>query len=166
MQPWIPCASRLACRTMRQGGRADELARRRMTIDIEYNTPAKPRTRSRQTALSQHPPKLSFEEKDAVSALGQFLMTRLLSVTNEASRPRRHYRQGSAGTLISCVQPCRGAQDGSDGSVLRGGRQLGCPARSQVVPVGPVGTQVVPVTRAPRSRGRRRRVSKAPHLKV
>ena len=73
---------------MKRGSRADELARGSIAIEIEYNKPAKPRDCPRTTALSQHPPKLSFEEKDAVSALGQFLMTRLLSVTNEASRPR------------------------------------------------------------------------------
>ena len=72
---------------MKQGSRADELARGSIAIEIEYNKPAKPRDRPRTTALSQHPPKLSFEEKDAVSALGQLSMTRPLSATNETSRP-------------------------------------------------------------------------------
>jgi len=62
---------------------------------------AKPDTRPRTTTLLQHPPHLSFEEKDAVSALGQLSMTRPLSATNKASRPQQHHRRGSVGTLIS-----------------------------------------------------------------
>ena len=77
---------------MKQGSRADELARGSIAIEIEYNKPAKPRDRPRTTTLSQHPPNLSFEEKDDVSALGQFLVTRLVSATKAASRPRWYHR--------------------------------------------------------------------------
>ena len=115
-QPCIPCASRLACRLMRQDGRKHELARSWIDVGIEDNTPATPHTRPRTTALSHHPPNLSFEEKDAVSALGQLSMIRPLSATIKASRPRRHHRRGSAGTLISCVQPCLGALEAPTGA--------------------------------------------------
>ena len=55
-QPCIPCASQLACRLMRHGGRAHELARCRMLIWFECNSPATPRVRRRTTAYLQHPP--------------------------------------------------------------------------------------------------------------
>ena len=114
---------------MMQGGRAHELARSRVIIGIEQNSPAKPRAVFRPGILSEHPPNLSFEEKDAASALGQFSMTRPLSATNKASGPQRHHRRGSAGTLFSCVRPCLCALDGSDGRVLRGeggsGKEIG-----------------------------------------
>ena len=103
-----------------QGGRAHELARSRIIIGIEQNSPAKPHAVFRPGILSEHPPNLSFEEKDAASALGQFSMTRPLSATSKASGPQRHHRRGSAGTLFSCMRPCLRALDGADGSVLRG----------------------------------------------
>ena len=77
---------------MMQGGRAHELARSRIIIGIEQNSPAKPHAVFRPGILSEHPPNLSFEEKDDVSALGQFLVTRLVSATKAASRPRWYHR--------------------------------------------------------------------------
>ena len=44
-----------------QGGRAHELARSRISIGIEQNSPAKPQVGSRPVILSEHPPTLSFE---------------------------------------------------------------------------------------------------------
>jgi hypothetical protein len=112
----ILCVSGLARRCMLKGGRGHELPRCRMGIGVEYNSPAKPHVRRRATAHLQHPPNLSFEEKDAASALGLFSMTRPLSATNKASGPQRHHRRGSAGTLFSCVLPCLRALDGADGA--------------------------------------------------
>ena len=77
---------------MRQGGRAYELARSRIVVGFEYNTPAKPHVCPRTASLLHHPPNLSFEEKDDVSALGQFLVTRLVSATKAVSRPRWYHR--------------------------------------------------------------------------
>ena len=119
-QPCIPYASRLPCRFMSHVGRAHELARCRIILGFKYNLPAKPHACPRTASLLQHPPNLSFEEKDAVSALGQFLMTRLVSASKAASRPRWYHRWGAAGTLNACVESSGHALDGSDGRVLRG----------------------------------------------
>ena len=72
--------------------------------------------------LSEHPPTLSFEEKDGVSdsVLVQLWTTRLLSVLQEAFRPGEHHPRAASGELISCVLPCHRAPDGSDGPLLRG----------------------------------------------
>ena len=56
---------------MKQGGRAHELARSRIVIGVDCNTPATPQACPRLGILSEHPPTLSFEEKDGVSVLGQ-----------------------------------------------------------------------------------------------
>ena len=105
---------------MKQGGRAHELARSRIVIGVDCNTPATPQACPRLGILSEHPPTLSFEEKDGVSVLGQLWTTRLLSALQEAFRPGEHHPRAASGELISCVLPCHRAPDGSDGPLLRG----------------------------------------------
>ena len=119
-QPCIPYASRLPCKFMSHDGRAHELARSRIIIGFEYNTPAKSQACPRTANLLQHTPNLSFEEKDGVSALAQFSTTRLFSALKKAFRPDGHHPRAASGSQISCVQPCLRAVDGSDGRVLRG----------------------------------------------
>ena len=110
----------LACRLMKQGGHAHELARSRIIIGIKKNSPAKPQASPRPGILSEHPPTLSFKEKDGVSVLGQLWTTRLLPALKEAYRLDGHHPWAASGSQISCVQPCRRAPDGSDGPLLRG----------------------------------------------
>lgn len=129
-QPCIPYASRLPCKFMSHDGRAHELARSRIIIGFEYNTPAKSQACPRTANLLQHTPNLSFEEKDGVSALAQLSTTRLFSALKKAFRPDGHHPRAASGELISCVLPCHRAPDGSDGPLLRGegdsGKEIIC----------------------------------------
>ena len=141
-QPCIPYASRLPCKFMSHDGRAHELARSRIIIGFEYNTPAKSQACPRTANLLQHTPNLSFEEKDGVSALAQLSTTRLFSALKKAFRPDGHHPRAASGSQISCVQPCLRAVDGSDGRVLRGeggsGKEIDVDGRGERWSVGSV----------------------------
>ena len=90
---------------MKQGGRAHELARSRITIGVECNTPAKSQACPRPGILSEHTPNTTYEEKDAVSARMQLPTIRALSALKMASRPQWYHRWDLAGTLSLCVRP-------------------------------------------------------------
>ena len=109
-QPCIPYASRLPCKFMSHDGRAHELARSRIIIGFEYNTPAKSQACPRTANLLQHTPNLSFEEKDGVSALAQFSTTR-------RSSPRSKRPSGLMDTTLG-LPPARRSRACSHASAL------------------------------------------------